>query len=132
MTAAHVLLADVTRERIDAAAELFPALYRKSWRLTRIVATYMVGQILRSDPELEAILADPATALADRSSLDGTLDKAVKVVAATLKQRADERMHDAATDDFNVEFKREAILKELGVAARKNFILVTTTGGFLG
>ena len=41
------------------AAELFPELYRKSWRLTRIVAVYLVGQILQSDATLKAILDEP-------------------------------------------------------------------------
>lgn len=61
--AAHVLLADIIRKRIDAHRELFPQRYRRSWRLTRLVALYLVGQILRSDRTRNAMLQDPATAL---------------------------------------------------------------------
>jgi hypothetical protein len=57
ITASHVLVAEIIRERVDAAVNLFPGLYRKSWRLTRIVAVYLVGEILRSDPDLKAIPA---------------------------------------------------------------------------
>jgi hypothetical protein len=82
----------------------------------------------RSDPDLKAIPGDPATALKDRPALEAALELPVKVVAATLKQRADDHLHDMTTDEFNVEFKRESVLKELGTAARKNFILIATTG----
>ena len=110
------------------AAELFPELYRKSWRLTRIVAVYLVGQILQSDATLKAILDDPKTALDDRAKLDRDLDLPVRVAAATLKQRHDQRDRDDATDAFNVDFKRQDVLHELRNRARDNFTLATTVG----
>jgi len=75
ITASHVVLSDPIREHVDAAAERFPAAYRKSWRLTRIVAVYLVGQILRTDPKLKAILDDPKKALKHRAALIKQLQK---------------------------------------------------------
>ncbi len=40
ITAAHVVFVDVVRQRLDDESNLFPERYRKSWRLTRIVAVY--------------------------------------------------------------------------------------------
>jgi hypothetical protein len=128
ITAAHVVLADVIQQRVDAAADLFPELYRKSWRLTRIVAVYLVGQILQSDPTLKPILDDPKTALADRAKLDHDLELPIKVAAGTLKQRHDQRDREDQTDAFNVDFKRRDVLHELRNNARDNFMLVSTVG----
>lgn len=128
ITAAHVMLCDIIREAVDAEAALFPELYRKSWRLTRMVAVYLVAQILRSDPKLETILTDPASAVADRATLDKELSLPLKVVAATLKQRADQHVRDQLADEFNVEFKRQSVLHTLRDRARDNFSLVVTTG----
>jgi hypothetical protein len=126
--ASQVMLCDVIRQRIDANAELFPELYRKSWRLTRIVAVYLVGQILRTDAALQAILDDPAAALSDRAALEQTMDLPVKVVAGTLKQRADTHIRDSIADEFNVEFKRQSALHELRNKARDNFSFLGTPG----
>ncbi len=128
VTAPHVMLCDIIREQIDARVSLFPELYRKSWRLTRIVAVYLVAQILRSDPDLSAILDDPAAAVAARADLEAKLDAPVRVAAATLKQRADKHVRDETADEFNVEFKRQGVLHELRDRARDNFTLVMTTG----
>lgn len=128
ITAAHVLFADVIRRQVDAGAALFPETYRKSWRLTRIVAVYLVGQILRSDPGLQTILEDPASALKDRTALEKKLELPVKVAAATLRQRFDQHQRDGTPDEFNVEFKRQGVLQSLRDRARDNFALVVTTG----
>lgn len=128
ITAAHVVLADVIRQRVDDAVERFPERYRKSWRLTRIVAVYLVGQILRADPTLKTILDDPKAALADRTALAQQLQLPIAVAAATLKQRHDQRDRDDETDSFNVDFKRQDVLHELAARARDNFTLANTIG----
>jgi hypothetical protein len=128
ITAAHVVFADVVRQRLDDESNLFPERYRKSWRLTRIVAVYLVGQILRADDGLLAILEDPQAALADRAALAQQLELPVRVAAATLKQRHDQRDRDDETDAFNVDFKRQDVLHELRDRARDNFSLFNTVG----
>jgi len=128
ITAAHVVFADVVRQRLDDESNLFPERYRKSWRLTRIVAVYLVGQILRADDGLRAILEDPQAALADRAALAQQLELPVRVAAATLKQRHDQRDRDDETDAFNVDFKRQDVLHELRDRARDNFSLFNTVG----
>lgn len=132
ITASHVMLCEIIRECVDANAALFPELYRKSWRLTRIVAVYLVAQILRSDPGLAVLLDEPAGAVADRVALLEKLDLPVKVAAATLKQRADQHVREETADEFNVEFKRQSVLHALRDRARDNFSLVKTTGAGLG
>jgi len=128
ITASHVLLCDVIRESVDAGRDRFPELYRKSWRLTRIVAVYLVGQILQSDPDLHNILDDPSSALKDRSALQGQLDMPVRVAAATLRQRYDAHVRQEIADEYSVEFKRQSILHQLRDKARDNHSLVSVTG----
>ena len=128
ITASHVVLVDVIRQQVDDQVQLFPESYRRSWRLTRIVSVYLVGQILRADPELKAILDDPKSALSDRSNLSQKLSLPIRVAAATLKQRHDQRDRDDVTDAFNVEFKRQDVLHELRDRARDNFSLLSTVG----
>ena len=128
ITAANVVLADVIRQKIDDDVGLFPDRYRQSWRLTRIVAVYLVGQILRADPALKMTLDDPSAALADRAVLSEKLELPIRVTAATLKQRHDQRDRDDEVDAFNVDFKRQDVLHELRDRARDNFNLFNTVG----
>jgi len=128
ITASNVLLADVIRQHVDDEAVRFPDLYRKSWRLTRIVAVYLVGQILRADSELHKILDDPETALRDRVALSKSLQLPTRVAAATLKQRHDQRDRSDETDAFNVDFKSQEVLHELRDQGRDNFTLLDTLG----
>jgi len=123
VTAAHVVLADVIRKQIDAQRDLLPEMYRRSWRLTRLVAVYLVGQILRVDPALNIILDDPKKALRDRVDLEARLALPVKVAAATLQQRRDSAVRDNKADEFNVDFKRQSELYALRDRARDNFLL---------
>jgi hypothetical protein len=122
--ASHVVLADVIRQMVDRERDRFPEIYRQSWRLTRIVAVYLVGQILRTNSVLNAILEDPKAALADRAALEEALDQPVRVAAATLRQRHDAHVRDETPDPFNVEFKNREVLHALRDRARDNYQLV--------
>jgi hypothetical protein len=127
--AAHVLLADVIRQNIDAQTERFPERYRRSWKLTRLVAVYLVSQILRSDPTRNAMLLDPATALENRARVRQQLDLPIRVAAGTLKQRHDRLQgDDEELDEFNADFKNEEVLRGLRDTARSNFALYNTVG----
>lgn len=128
ITAAHVVIVDLIRAQIDAHVSRFPELYRKSWRLTRIVAVYLVGQILRTDAELLRILDDPAKALKTQSKLAATLKQPVLVAAGTLQQRHDQYVRRKLTDAFSVDFKRQDDLHALRDKARDNFALMNTVG----
>lgn len=123
-----MVLVDLIRAQVDAHVARFPELYRKSWRLTRIVAVYLVGQILRTDDELLGLLDNPAKALKKQSKLVTTLKEPVLVAAGTLKQRHDQHVRNKQTDAFNVDFKRQDILHDLRDRARDNFALMNTVG----
>lgn len=126
----EVYFVDILREVVDAEVDRFPERYRQSWRLTRLVAVYLVGQILRTDEDLRALLENPKAALQDLPGLREKLRKPVRVAAGTLKQRADLRQTGEELDEFNREFKGQDTLHELRDAARGNFNLLTTVGDF--
>jgi hypothetical protein len=121
ISAAHVLLCDVIRMSIEAKRLEFPTLYLESWKLTRIVGMYLVGEVMRSVPELKALLDSPATALIDREELATKIDGPVRISALTLKKRAEGYVARGEADSFNKDFKNTTVLKNLGVDARSNF-----------
>lgn len=124
VSAAHVVFVDAIRRAVDAGKDQVPATYRKSWQLTRMVLVYLVGQILRTDPGLTALLDAPSSATTDLVDLARRLERPVKVAAATLKQRSDQKLRDQAPDEFNTEFKRQDVLIDLRNRARDNYSLL--------
>lgn len=128
LTADHVMLADLIAKRVQEAKDAFPAEYRRSWRLTQLVAVYLVGQMLRTD-EAPDLLDDPKNAMNDFEGTKGSIDKLVKFAAATLKVRHDKKKKAQQLDDFKVDFKRESELLELGDKAREHYLVLTTTEG---
>jgi hypothetical protein len=126
VTAAHVILVDAINQAVERRQDLFPEQYRKAWQLTRLKAVYLVGQILRREPNLELIVTRPDEAVADDKKLRNELERLARFAAAVLKNRADEKKQKEEYDDFKVEFKRETALRELGKAAREKYITYTT------
>jgi len=126
ISAAHVVMANLIGERVQEAKVKFPQEYLRSWRLTKLVGVYLVGQLLRTAPELEALLRDPKAALADSVAVTASLGRLVKFAAATLKTRKDEKGRAGETDDFKVDFKREAALRELAGRARNTYLTYAT------
>lgn len=126
IAASHIMLADLISQRVQEAKSLFPEEYRRSWRLTQLVATYLVGQMLRTDDAGKALLHDPKAAMSDIDSVHATVDQLVKVAAATLKVRHDSKNQQNAVDDFKVDFKRESELKELARKARDHYLVAST------
>jgi hypothetical protein len=123
VSAAHVVLCDFIAGRVGHHASLFPVLYRRTWLLTRLVAVYLVGQLLRSNEKLNAsILNNPRAALTNRKKLGKTVDQLVKFAAAALVTRADAKKQSGELDDFKVDFKREDALKDLAKDARKSYL----------
>jgi hypothetical protein len=118
----EIYFAAVVRERVEARRSRFPKDYRRAWSLTALVAVYLVGQLLRTDDELEATLKDPSSALADPTALKAVLDRLVRHSAGTLKLRADDRKSKKQFDDFKVDFKNEGVLKELKTKAREQYV----------
>lgn len=124
--AAHVVFVDAIRRAVDAGKDQVPANYRKSWQLTRMVLVYLVGQVLRTDVGLTALLEHPVSASDGLDDLAARLHRPVRVAAATLKQRSDQKLRDHEPDDFNTEFKRQDVLIELRNRARDNYSLLGT------
>ena len=122
---AQIVLVDTIGRIVDESRTRFPVAYRRSWRLTRIVAVYLVGQVLRAseDAELKRVLADAEWAVSDDQRLRRLLTPLVRVAAATLKIRRDGADRDERFDDFKVDFKRESALQELRDKVRDNYLL---------
>jgi hypothetical protein len=129
ITASHIILVDAIGRAVENLQSQFPEPYRKAWKLTKLTAAYLVGQILRCDPELSSVLTMPAKAVANMQKLTADLEKLARFAAATMKIRADRNREKGEHDDYKVEFKREASLKELGQKARENYINYTTMKG---
>jgi hypothetical protein len=125
MTAHHIVMVDLIGKAIDAEKASFPDAYRSSWKLTRLVAAYLVGQILRAgrDDGLMELLDDPGTALADRAAVEAQLRGFARLAAATLKARRVALEADDSPDDFKAEFKNEERLRALGKEAQHNYVL---------
>ncbi len=131
VSAHHVVLVDVIGQAIDAEKDRFPEASRTSWKLTRIVAAYLVGQIIRAgkDDGLTRILSDPAAALAERDALFDQLREFARLAAATLRTRRVEFENEQEPDDFKAEFKNEDKLKELSRQAQHNYVLTAMMSG---
>lgn len=122
----HVLLAHRIATVIDGERDRFPPDYRRSWRLTRLVATYIVGQLLRADDEkIEEVrtITDPAWALSAPDRLDATIQKMARYAAGTLKIHHKNRSDAHGYDDFKVEFKNESALRELRSKAQEFYLI---------
>jgi hypothetical protein len=118
VSAEHIVLCDLLKQQADARKADVPDRYQRSWKLTRLVLVYLVSQVLRTDGELSNILADPATALADRDRLLDDLKRPFGAAILTLKKRSDRLDREDEDDDFRVDFKNTEQLKELRDQAR--------------
>ncbi|MDC0716352.1 AIPR family protein [Nannocystis bainbridge] len=122
ITAEHLILADDVAKCIQDRKDLFPPEYTKSWQLTRLVAAFLVGQMLRTSRSLEQILQDPASAL-NNSGTKGVLNELARMAATVLSQRADEKKQGQDFDDFKVDFKQKSVLHDLGKQARQQYLM---------
>lgn len=121
--AADIVLVDLLARRIERLRDRFPKPYTRSWQLTRLVAAYLVGQLLRTEPALQKILDEPSSALRDGSTLTRTIDTMARYATATLKIRCDKLKQEEKADDFKVDFKREESLRDLARLARDTFLV---------
>jgi hypothetical protein len=125
--ASHVLMCHMIGQAVDSKKTDFPQIYRASWRLTRIVGAYLVGQMLRADEDrLAKYITDPLAALVDRSTVRTELGKLAAMAAATLKLRRAGLEREGGADDFNREFKNEESLRVLGAKAQEVMSLAAT------
>jgi hypothetical protein len=105
ISAADVLFVYMISQAVDSERSRFPDAYRRSWRLTRLIAIYLVGQLLRAaDPGTNERIAidDRVLAVSDLTRLEATLQPLVRHVAAALKVRHDRRAREGREDDFKV------------------------------
>jgi len=120
--AAHIVLCQVIADHVDTHKDRFPARYRRSWKLTRLVACYLMTQVLRADETLVEVLQDPKGSLMDRAELAERLKLPLSAAAVTLKKRRDKHERDDQDDDYTAEFKNSDYLKELRDKARDEYI----------
>ncbi len=126
ISAHHIVLADEIRAAVQQQKAHFPAIYRSSWLLTKLIACYLVGQIAREAAgDGAAILGDPAKALSD-PDLGKVLSRWAYIGAAAMSERHDDL---GEADDFKKDFKNEGKLKSLGASARKAYKLATKMAG---
>ena len=119
ITGSHVVLVDVVRQCVNENQDLFPKAYQQSWKLTRLIAVYLVGQVLRVDGDLSPILADPKAELVDEAALRQKLDIPVRIAATVLEQRRDQLETNGLPDNFSVDFKNQEELQQLRDETRK-------------
>ena len=117
----HILFADRVRDAVQHQKDYFPDRYRESWLLTRLVACYLVGQIIRRFEIVPDLYAASAEELEDSQLLDSLEDYAY-VVAAALHEHHD--LHDGH-DDFKRDFKNESQLKALSAGTCNAYRLST-------
>lgn len=123
VTAAHIVLVDRIKRAVEEGKERVPRVYRKSWQLSRMVLVYLVGEILRSDEDLRPLLETPSAFVREPAALGDKLKAPVRIAAATLKQRNDQKIRSEEADEFNVDFKRQDVLLDLRDKARDNHSL---------
>ena len=129
ITAGHVMIVNKIAITVQIEKDRFPQDYVRSWRLTKLVAVYLVGQMLRTSDKLRAILDSPNDAITNKRDTEETIDRLVKFAAATLKTRCDERKRSGDKDDFKVDFKRENALRDLAGKARDSYLTYATVEG---
>ncbi len=120
----HILFADRIKDAVQHQKEHFPTRYRKSWLLTRLVACYLVGQIIERFEIVPDLYAASAEKLDDSQLIDSLEDYAY-VVAAALHEHHD--LHDGH-DDFKRDFKNEGKLRDLSASACRAYRLSTKFG----
>ena len=120
-TGSQVVLVDRIAARVQVLKDRFPQEYLGSWKLTRLVAAYLVGQLLRADKEGDQVFETPADALKSKA-VDDLIDKRVKFAAAAMITRRDGLLSANQADDFKVAFKREGALRDLAKTARNSFL----------
>jgi hypothetical protein len=93
-TAAHVVFVHELAKEIQAKPNLFPADYRRSWRLMKLVAAHLVGQLLRASSEGSAenqAIRSPKDAITNIPQLRVIFDGVIRHVAASLAVNHDAR-----------------------------------------
>jgi hypothetical protein len=115
----HVLFVERVKQAVQDQRDNFPPPYLSSWLLTRLVACYLVGQILRESGDLPNPVLASAQDL-ETPELLASLPAYAYVAAVSLGER-NAQLGEA--DDFKTDFKNEAKLVSLGAAARKAYRL---------
>lgn len=118
----HVVLVSEIANAVQAARAKFPESYLRTWQLTRLVAVFLVGEILRSDSEGLQIIEEPSRVRTARSKTLATIKNRVRFAAAALSRRHDKLKSAGTLDDFKVDFKREEALRDLAQSARDTYV----------
>jgi len=106
VTAAHIVLARRIWQAVQDRKVEFPDPYTRAWRLTTIMAIYLVGQALRAAEETAWWVEDPAAAT-QTGDFQQRVMELVSMVAETMRAYHKQRLEQFGNDDFKVDFKRE-------------------------
>lgn len=108
---AEILLSEAVAAAIDDNKQLFPEAYRSSWRLIRIVALFLVGQIAReAESDGVTFFGDPVEALKD-PDLNKTLKRWIRIAGVVLTKR---HSNFGEEDDYRKDLKNQVKLRQLG------------------
>lgn len=117
----HILFADLVREAVQSQKDEFPERYRESWLLTRLVACYLVGQVITRFEIVPNLYAASAQELEDPQLVEN-LKRYAYVVAVAMHEHHE--LHEGH-DDFKRDFKNESKLKSLSASTCKAYRLST-------
>jgi len=121
--APHIIVCDLINEIVGELKAKFPPDYAKSWQLTRLIAVYLIGQLLHSPEHIE-VLNNPAKVLKDGPALRARLTKLAGIAVGTLQYRF--QVRQGGPDDFKVEFKRESSLRDLAKEMKASMAMTQT------
>jgi len=89
ITADHVALVHAIASSVQEEKQRFPEPYLRSWQLTRLIATYLAGEILRADQAGENLLLNPELVRLQEEQVTKLIRKAVRFAAAAMSRRHD-------------------------------------------
>ena len=81
------------------------------------MAAYLIGQVLRTHPQLATWLQAPEVPANGGGEVDTQLDIVVASVADVLARWHEQRLSEYGYDDYKVDFKRENVARSLGKLA---------------
>ena len=119
ITGKHLVLVTEIRKAVESQRDRVPEVYRASWKLTTLIACYLVGEIARAaEEDGNTMLFNPANALADIEKTQASLRQWAKVAAIALREWHEEQDQ---MDNYKKDFKNQARLTALGSKARKAY-----------
>ncbi|ARJ07555.1 hypothetical protein GCM10010988_39060 [Cnuibacter physcomitrellae] len=121
ITAAHIILCQRIVEAVERNEAEIPEQYLDAKKLTHLVVTFLIAELMRTNADTQKILDEPADAVADLPALDARLDELVSHAAGTLAMRVESKKTEDSFDDYKIDFKNRDELLQLAGKAREQY-----------